>query len=125
MSAEPLALAASLDVTAAGPLVQDLLARRGQPLTLDASTPPSSCESRISTVPEIDLADPTRDAPLMRTLPLTLLAVTSPLMSVTLMLPEIDSAAIRVPAGGWVGWAPGEAKVVRLVRFAGSAGGRP
>jgi chemotaxis protein CheX len=37
MSTEPLSLAASLDVTAAGPLVQALLARRGQPVSLDAS----------------------------------------------------------------------------------------
>ena len=37
MSAEPLQLADSLDMTAAGPLVQSLIERRGQPLTLDAS----------------------------------------------------------------------------------------
>jgi len=37
---------------------------------------------------------------------------------------EFDRAAARgfrldAPAGGWVGWEPGETKVVRLVRYAG------
>lgn len=36
-----------------------------------------------------------------------------------------DGFRLDVPAGGWVGWAPGEEKVVRLVRFGGSLGGRP
>ena len=41
-------------------------------------------------VPETLFAVPTRPLPLIRTSPLTLSAETSPLMSVTLMLPEIE-----------------------------------
>lgn len=37
MTTEPLPLAESLDMTAAAPLCQALLARRGQPVALDAS----------------------------------------------------------------------------------------
>ena len=45
------------------------------------------------------LAVLTRPAPLMRTSPLMLLALRSPLMSATLMFPEIESTDSRVPAG--------------------------
>ena len=37
MSTEPVTLGESLDMTAAGPLLQELRGRRGHPLTLDAS----------------------------------------------------------------------------------------
>ena len=33
-----------------------------------------------------------------------------------------DGFRLDVPAGGWVGWAPGESRVVRLVRYGGSLG---
>jgi len=35
-----------------------------------------------------------------------------------------DGFRLDLPAGAWVGWAPGEAKVVRLVRFGGTLGAR-
>jgi len=35
-----------------------------------------------------------------------------------------DGFRLDLPAGAWVGWAPGEAKVVRLVRFGGTLGSR-
>ena len=52
-------------------------------------------------MPEIVLAALIRPAPLMRTSPLMVLALTSPLMSVILTLPEIESMEIaRAGRGG-------------------------
>ena len=69
------------------------------PLTLCTSMPPSICVSSTSTLPETDLALDTRPAFAIRTVPLTELALRSPLMPSTLTLPETDPAVTLVPAG--------------------------
>ena len=65
------------------------------PLALDAMRLPSISESVTSTLPEIDLALATRPPLMIRTVPLTDSADTSPLMSFAVIEPEMDVARTR------------------------------
>ena len=69
------------------------------PLAVDALRLPSISDSVTSTSPEIDLALATRPPLMMRTVPLTDSADTSPRMSLAVIEPEMDVARTRAPAG--------------------------